>query len=168
MPPQGEQVCRREGKARPVAVQHLSRIYARGDVHGMIKPPNLSFHPPSTMLDGTSAMAINWTAEQRPRVATLLARHPASSGRCADLARQLCPIALELDPTSKVWRLEPAEGRYIVPKVKLEAPWFFHVTTETAAHYIDALTDINGTPCEGYLAAHWTHTDAIVWSQETT
>jgi hypothetical protein len=111
-------------------------------------------------------MAIQWSDDDRQRVAVLLERYPVESGRCEDLARRLLPIASGCDANSKMWRIEPAEGRYVVPKVKLDALWFFHVTTECAAHYVDALTGIHGTAWAEYLPMHWTETDALVWIEE--
>lgn len=93
-------------------------------------------------------------------------RHPVQSGRCAVAARGILPIGRERDPRSLIWRLEPAEGRYVVPRVKLDALWYFHVTVETDAHCLDALTGVGGTPRASYLDEHWTHSDAILWTEE--
>ena len=65
-----------------------------------------------------------------------------------------------------MWRLVPSEGRYVVPKVKLARPWYFHVTTEVDAHAVDALTGADGTTVESYMETHWTEVDAIVWREE--
>lgn len=112
------------------------------------------------------SMPIDWTAAQRGRVEALLVRFRAATGGCQELAHAIHPIACERDRAARMWRLLPAVGRYVVPKIRLEHPWYFHVTTETQSHFVDALTGIDGTSCAGYLETHWTETDAIRWIEE--
>lgn len=96
----------------------------------------------------------------------MLARHGIQSGRCEEAAREMLPIGRERDRDARAWRLFPREGRYVVPKVRLERPWYFHVTVEAEAHYVDALTGAYGTPSGQYLVEHWNEADAIRWIAE--
>ncbi len=112
-------------------------------------------------------MAIEWAPGQRERVQALLTRHPAPSGRCESAARGILPIGRERDLNAQIWRLDPAEGRYVVPRARLEFPWFYHLTVETEAHCVDALTGVDGTSRASYLDEHWTEADAILWIAES-
>ena len=44
------------------------------------------------------SMAIPWSPSQLECVNAAIGAHPAESGRCAELARQVAPVARELDP----------------------------------------------------------------------
>ncbi len=111
-------------------------------------------------------MSIEWTPGQRERVQALLTKHPVPSARCEAAARGILPIGRERDGTAQIWRLDPAEGRYVVPRVRLKFPWFYHLTVETEAHCVDALTGVDGTSRATYLDEHWTEVDAILWNAE--
>jgi hypothetical protein len=111
-------------------------------------------------------MAIAWTPDQRRRVEALLARHQFDTGRCETAARGILPVGRERDPNAQIWRLEPTEGRYVVPRVKLDFPWYYHFTVETEAHFVDALTGVDGTLRASYLDEYWTEAAAIAWVEE--
>lgn len=95
-------------------------------------------------------MSIDWSEIQRTAVEGALSRYPAESHECREAARLLLPIARERDAGARAWRLRPREGRYIVPMRSVGRDWFFHVTVETEAHCVDALTGVAGTPRAAY------------------
>lgn len=107
-------------------------------------------------------MAIPWTGPQSDRVGALIGAHPPDGGRCADLARAILPIARDLDGNAHgcVIRPLPGHGRYVAPRVG-GTMWRHHVTVGVAAHFVDALTDVPGTPSADYPDAHWLHADAL-------
>lgn len=111
-------------------------------------------------------MAIAWSPAQRKLVTRLLGVYPAISGKCVTLARKLLPIARERDRDALVWRLHPAEGRFVLPKTPAGEPWYYHATVETEAHCVDALTGVDGTSRESYAEEHWKEPDALRWVQD--
>lgn len=108
-------------------------------------------------------MAVPWTAPQESRVRSLIDSHPVGSGRCRDLATAILPIARERDDAAAALKIRPMSRlmRFVVPRVPLEEPWSYHVTTTVEAHCVDALTGAAGTERVDYLHAHFEHADAL-------
>lgn len=79
-----------------------------------------------------------------------------------EAAEQILPMAQTLDPQAGIMKITPrGRGRYVVPKVKLKKSWYYHYTTELAAHYVDVLTEAQGTPIHAYREEHWQYPDGI-------
>lgn len=110
-------------------------------------------------------MAIAWDPSQATRVSDILSRYPVDSGQCALAAREIHPVARERDPGAGAWQLWPGEGRYVVPKVPLRRPWYYHVTVEAEGHCVDALTGVPGTSRADYVKTHWRY-DAMRWEPD--
>lgn len=108
-------------------------------------------------------MAIDWTSGQHDQVERVLASYPIASGRCESAAWEILPIGRERDPKAQIWQLVPTEGLYVVPNIEQEVFWFHHFTVEVDAHFVDALTGVDGTPRSTYLDEHWAEGDAIAW-----
>ncbi len=108
-------------------------------------------------------MSIEWTAKQRREVEECLARNPANSGNCLEVARGILPIGQEQDVNARPWKLRPrpGQGRFVVPKVSVGNRWFHHFTVEAVEHCVDALTGPDGTQIPGYLAEHWRYSEAL-------
>ncbi|MFO0607856.1 MAG: hypothetical protein U0324_32130 [Polyangiales bacterium] len=112
-------------------------------------------------------MAIGWTGVQRVTVDGVLARFPPDSGRCADAARAIVPIARDVDPTARGRLIQPdpvlaPRARFVVPKrCRLSASWFHHVTVEAAGHCVDVLTGPDGCEVASYLDAHFEYADVL-------
>lgn len=107
-------------------------------------------------------VAVAWTSAQEAEVERLLRAHPAATGRCASLARDLLPIARgrDADAHGLLIRPKPGQGRYVVPRAGTHR-WFHHVTVGVEAHCVDALTGKAGTERGQYLPRHWRHPDAL-------
>jgi len=109
-------------------------------------------------------MSIPWTPTQQRSVAKILDAHPPQSGRCAEAAQKILPVAREVDQGARILKILPGahpRARYVMPKIRLEDPWFHHYTTEAARHYVDSLTGPDGTEMEQYLEAHWQYADGL-------
>ena len=108
------------------------------------------------------SMAIPWSPSQLECVNAAIGAHPAESGRCAELARQVAPVARELDPETHGLLVtpRPGMGRFVVPLAG-HGRWYHHVTTAVNAHCVDALTGSSGTGMGSYLVAHWLHAEAL-------
>lgn len=101
-------------------------------------------------------MPVTWRDEQRTKVEQCLERHPPDSGMCLEAAREILPVAVQLDGGATAWKLVPRRGRLVVPKtVRLARPWWHHFTVSVQAHYVDALTGPDGTIATTYLEEHW-------------
>jgi len=102
-------------------------------------------------------MAVGWNASQRREVETSLARHPHTSGRCAQAAREILPVAKALDPQAHALLVEPglAFARYVLPRHRPRPEWHHHVLVEVLAHGVDALTGPDGHPLVDYLATYF-------------
>ena len=90
-------------------------------------------------------MAIDWRDSQRTRVDKSLCDHPLESGRCQEAAREILPVATEIDAgaRTRLLRPKPGEGRFVVPKVKLGVRWYDHYSVNAQRHYVDALTGVD-------------------------
>src|SRR4051794_22197797 len=94
----------------------------------------------------TIRMALQWKSRQRQDVERILKNHPRDSGKCEEAAKKILPIALDHDPNARTLKIAPkGRGRFVLPKVKLDKPWYYHFTTEVSLHYVDALTGADGT-----------------------
>lgn len=103
-------------------------------------------------------MAISWKPEQRTKVAKILDDHPLNSGRCAEAAQKILPVARACDPRARLLSITPrGRARYVQPTVRLERRWYHHVTTEAVLHCVDILTGADGTEMGDYLGRHWMH-----------
>ncbi|AKT37739.1 hypothetical protein [Chondromyces crocatus] len=102
-------------------------------------------------------MPIPWTSAQRQTVTSVLCKYPPKSGWCVEATREILPVAREHDVKAGAVRIEPAgRARFVSPKVPLDGEfWFFHVTAEAVAHYVDVLTGCDGTSVDAYFKAHW-------------
>lgn len=115
-------------------------------------------------------MSVSWNSAQLPLVEGAIAAHPAQSGRCAELARELLPIALKIDPEShvRVIRPVPGGGRFVLPRAG-HPGWRYHVTTAVAQHLVDALTGPSGCDADRYLEIHFEYPEALLnerWTME--
>jgi hypothetical protein len=96
-----------------------------------------------------------------------LRRFPADSGKCANAARAILPVAQSLDRHARGRLIVPdpvvaPRARLVVPKgCKLTLPWFHHVTVEVVAHHVDVLTGPDGHEVATYLEAHFEYADAL-------
>ncbi len=115
------------------------------------------------------AMTVGWPGRDRSTVQVILDEHPFDSGRCADAAREVLPIAQALDPGARAMKLEPASpARYLLPlNIQLERNYYHHVTVRVVQHHVDALTGADGTPEDVYLVAYWQYPNALAWSEVT-
>ncbi len=106
-------------------------------------------------------MPIPWKPEQAAQVRAILNRYPPQSNQCEQVAKTILPIARELHPRSRNLRIKPAQrARFLLPKIPLQGEWWFHhVTTEVTEHYVDALTQADGTPAADYFSMHFQYPD---------
>jgi hypothetical protein len=107
-------------------------------------------------------MPIGWTMEAHPRVVGLLQRFPPESNACADLARNLKPIADEHDPDVIPILMTPKMGWFVSPKINVGQRWNHHVLLVLMGHCLDALTGVDGTLRNSYLEAHWNYPDQYI------
>jgi hypothetical protein len=111
-------------------------------------------------------MPISWSPPQREMVARVLARHPAESNRCGQAAREILPVARQVDAGARARKLLPLEGRFVVTKRPLEQRWYQHVAVHAQEHVVDALTGVEGTPARSYLEQHWMYPESLDWEDE--
>jgi hypothetical protein len=113
-------------------------------------------------------MTIPWKPSQRAGVDEILAALPPESHRCDDAARQILPIALEIEPAAGTLRVvaDPAQfprGTWVIcPKQPVGRAWYEHWTVGVVAHCVDALTRSDGCEEGRYLEAHWHYPEALV------
>ena len=86
---------------------------------------------------------------------------PVESNRCVPAARRIVEIATETDPAATAWKLVPREGRYVAPKDKRGSRWYLHATVRTMAHFVDALTGVDGTALDRYFTTHWRYPELL-------
>ncbi len=86
-----------------------------------------------------------------------MARYPAPSNRCVELARVVLPCAREVDAQAHALSFKPkgVRARFLITKRPLPRLWSEHVATSTRAHHVDALTGIPGCEAERYLSTHF-------------
>ena len=108
-------------------------------------------------------MAIRWQREQRTRVKQLLKRYGVDSSRCERAAHHILPVAAEVDSDAVARRCDPAYGVYVCPTRK----WVHHVNVHVSAHYVDALTDVDGMEAREYIETHWPDEEGLVWQDLT-
>src|ERR1051325_4306061 len=90
---------------------------------------------------GARLMAVNWNSDQARKVKRALRDHPKHSGRCANAARSIVPVAQETDSQARglVLRPKAGVGFCLVPKDPPPGPPFrHHVVTQTQHHAVDA------------------------------
>ena len=105
-------------------------------------------------------MSIRWTEAQRRRVQEVLDRHPIQSGRCAETARQLLPVAMSVDASARARLLRPKDDAPFI--LSLEYGHFYHhVATEMIAHMVDALSGSDGVHAPSYLSQYWRYPTEI-------
>jgi hypothetical protein len=145
----------REGqeiRRTPDAVGHRSRFSPRAPRKASVirwgSPPAAWYVP---------TVSLSWNAAQEEAVAGVLARYPAESNRCVELARAVLPLARQLDAGACVRLIRPRVGRYVAPKQRMPKPWFTHAVTEATLHYLDAFTGPPGIEGDRYLVAHFEH-----------
>lgn len=97
-------------------------------------------------------------------VEAAIKEYPAASGKCAEVARKIVPVAKEHDATAVPRVLRPSEGYFVTPKIKGVGRWFHHVATHVSMHFVDALTGADGEADATYLTKNWQHPDALVWT----
>lgn len=100
-------------------------------------------------------MSIAWSNEQRSKVRAILGRHPPHSGRCANAARAILPLARELDESARPWKIVPALPGAKFVMLKNPPPglaWAHHITVEVSRHCVDTLPGVDGHLRETYLA----------------
>jgi hypothetical protein len=107
-------------------------------------------------------MAIGWTDPERRDVSDILTRHPVTSNRCADAAREILPVAKGRDPEAKAILIKPRIGWCVLPKRSHGVEWHHHVSTNALMHYVDAITGVDGTPQDAYLSTHWQYADSYI------
>lgn len=111
-------------------------------------------------------MAIDWTADERPRVETAVAAHPVKSGRCAALARVVFAVGCERDAETVGRHVRPrGAARFVVPKHPDARLWWSHTFVETHGHAVDALTGAGGHPADAYRAEFWEFPETLSWSE---
>jgi hypothetical protein len=108
-------------------------------------------------------MGVNWSGVQRQQVETILATHPASSGRCEQAAREVLPVAGELSSEACARKLVPTEGWFVVPQISVGVRWYEHFAVHVHEHFVDALTGVDGTKENTYLQDHWKHPESLEW-----
>jgi hypothetical protein len=108
-------------------------------------------------------MAVPWSPPDRLTVGGILQKHPPESGRCADAAREVLPIASAVDPQARARILRPTEGRFVATKKAVGRKWRHHVSVNVTAHFVDAITGPDGTGQDRYLDAHFQFPDAVEW-----
>jgi len=108
-------------------------------------------------------MAVHWAPDDCRTVSGILRQHPPESGRCADAARAVLPIAVALDPQSRARILRPTQGRFVAAKLPAGHRWRHHVSVSVTAHFADALTGSNGTEQDLYLNEHFQFPAAVEW-----
>lgn len=106
-------------------------------------------------------MTISWLPAQLQAVSEVLDRYPAESNRCESAARELLPIARQLEVSARARKLVPVEGRFLVPKRGVR--WWEHVAVHVQQHVVDALTGAHGTPEPSYLDQHYLYPDRLAW-----
>ncbi|HYO66099.1 MAG TPA: hypothetical protein VEU33_08455 [Archangium sp.] len=106
-------------------------------------------------------MTISWLPDQLKAVSEVLDRYPAESNRCESAAREILPIARELEETARARKLVPIEGRFLAPMRGVH--WWEHVAVHVQQHVVDALTGAHGTPEPSYLGHHYRYPDRLVW-----
>jgi hypothetical protein len=90
-------------------------------------------------------MAVRWPHDDHRTVSGILEQHPPESGRCADAARAILPLAIALDPRSRACIIRPTQGRFVATKLPAGHRWRHHVSVSVTAHFVDALTGPDGT-----------------------
>lgn len=111
-------------------------------------------------------MPVSWSPLQHSQVTEVLRQHPAESNRCYQAARDILPVARQVDAGACARKLVPREGRFIVPKPPLRVRWFEHAAVHVQQHVVDAVTGVEGTPERSYLEAHWMYPGSLVWEDE--
>jgi hypothetical protein len=106
-------------------------------------------------------MPISWTPAQHEKVSEVLDRYPAESNRCEAAAKEILPMARELEATARAHKLVPLEGRFLVPKRGMR--WWEHVAVHVRQHVVDALTGVDGTPVQSYPGQHYLYPDRLAW-----
>lgn len=102
-------------------------------------------------------MTISWLPAQLEAVSEVLDRYPAESNRCESAARELLPIARQLEVSARARKLVPVEGRFLVPKRGVR------VAVHVQQHVVDTLTGTHGTPEPSYLDQHYLYPDRLAW-----
>ena len=105
-----------------------------------------------------------WSPSQHRSVEQTLLEHPASSGRCAIAARAILPPAAALDSRATALLIQPMEGEGIYLETARPyggSPWFHHVTVETLAHRVDAMTGADGHDAADYLTTFFHHASVL-------
>lgn len=106
-------------------------------------------------------MTLSWLPAQRDKVSEVLDRYPAASNRCEAAAREILPVARELETGARARKLFPTEGRFLVPRGGMR--WWEHVAVHVQEHVVDALTGVDGTPEPSYLGQHYLYPERLVW-----
>jgi hypothetical protein len=113
-----------------------------------------------------ASVTIKWsTAQSRAAVNQILIRNPKESARCDVAAKEILPIARKQDPVAKILKIRPPAALVpliLSPKVSVGGNrWSFHVAVETAAHCVDALTQVDGTEVDQYLEKYFNYADVL-------
>lgn len=107
-------------------------------------------------------MTIEWAGDDRAKLEAGMGQHPASSGRCAALARIVYRVALPHDQRTQGCQVRPkGAARFVVPKFPHAPYWASHTFIDTRAHAVDALTGVEGCLSETYLQEFWQHPDYL-------
>ena len=109
-------------------------------------------------------MAVDWTAEERPKIDAAIHSHPLDSGRCAALARAVFAVGIQRDPETRGRQVRPKDSaaRFVVPKVPLKRRWGTHTFTEAHGHAVDALTKSDGCAADEYLRTYWQYPEFLL------
>lgn len=103
---------------------------------------------------------IEWSTDQRGRVAEIFEHYPPHSARCATAAKELLPTAREIDRNSRAMKVSPRVGLYVAPRTRVGGTWFHHVTVDVSVHYVDALTGPDGREHATYLEHYFKHPES--------
>lgn len=107
---------------------------------------------------------IVWQQHQRERIVDILDRHPPESNACVDAARQVLPIAREIDEEALTLVIKARGGRsglFICPVHPAGRRWRYHVTVHASMHRVDALTGADGHPAASYLDTYFQFPDEL-------
>lgn len=108
-------------------------------------------------------MAVRWGPTEHAAVAAILQKHPVDSRRCADAAREILPVAHDVDSQARARILRPTEGRYLATHSMAGRRWRHHVSVALMQHLVDALTGVDGTEEDRYLNQYFQFPDAVAW-----
>lgn len=115
---------------------------------------------------------VEWSQERHARLGAALSR--STPNNCDEVAREVLPITLEVDPDAHVLELRAKPGPHgRVLKLPLNHAgrvraglseddfWYHHVTVSTRQHYLDCLTGPDGHQRDDYLSTYFDYPDHL-------